>query len=274
MRYLKMCAFVFLYMAVDFVIQNYMAIVYALIYMVKLVLGGSSLESASTRDLESTLYQGTVLTSIISVFLLVPIYWFVLRLRKIKLTEFSGFHRISVKTAVLAAAIGTALIIPVNFVMSYFSLDQLSPETERIFDVIFKGNSLPMLLLGIGIVGPIMEELIFRGLVFNELRRNIPVAAAVVLQGILFGAMHMNISQFLYAAPLGILFGCIYVWTGSILSTMLVHMFFNGMGIILGEIISDQVLTAALPAALCLAAAVALAILIYRGRKQKQTAVV
>lgn len=61
-----------------------------------------------------------------------------------------------------------------------------------------------------GLVSPIAEEIVFRGLIYNRMRRYFPHAAAVVVSGILFGIYHGNFVQGLYGGCMGILMAYLY----------------------------------------------------------------
>lgn len=61
-----------------------------------------------------------------------------------------------------------------------------------------------------GLIAPITEEIVFRGLVFNRMRRYYPTAAAMIASGVLFGAYHGNLVQGLYGACMGILLAYTY----------------------------------------------------------------
>ena len=80
------------------------------------------------------------------------------------------------------------------------------------------------------LVGPVIEEIIFRGIIFNDLRAHVNVAAAVVIQAVIFGLFHMNLLQGIYAGMIGLAFGVIYVWTKSIFASMTAHITFNILG--------------------------------------------
>ncbi len=84
-------------------------------------------------------------------------------------------------------------------------------------------------LLFMGIAAPIMEELFYRKLVIDRLRRygDLP---AILISGIAFGLIHGNFSQFFYAAILGCVFGYIYLNTGDIRYTIALHMGINLIG--------------------------------------------
>lgn len=77
-------------------------------------------------------------------------------------------------------------------------------------------------------IGPISEELIFRGALFDRFYLVFPFWTANILQAVLFGIYHMNVIQGFYAFLLGILLGMVRQMTGSILATIFSHMIFNG----------------------------------------------
>ena len=82
-------------------------------------------------------------------------------------------------------------------------------------------------LLGLAVVAPIVEETVFRGLIFNTFRKKLALPAALIIQAIIFGAAHGNIPQFISAFGLGCLLGWVFSRTKSIGCSMLVHGSYN-----------------------------------------------
>lgn len=87
-------------------------------------------------------------------------------------------------------------------------------------------------LLCISVLPGILEEFIFRGLIYGAYRRR-RVWGAIFVSALLFGLMHMNLNQFCYAFVMGVMFCLLYEGTGSILASMLVHAVYNGNSVIL-----------------------------------------
>ena len=85
------------------------------------------------------------------------------------------------------------------------------------------------ILLFLVILAPIFEEIFFRRVVIDRLRRYGDVPA-IIFSGIAFGLIHGNFSQFFYATFLGMLFGAIYIHTGKLRHTIFLHMVVNFMG--------------------------------------------
>ena len=74
-----------------------------------------------------------------------------------------------------------------------------------------------------GLISPAAEEIVFRGLVFNRIRRYYPTAAAVIASGMLFGIYHGNLVQGVYGSCMGILLAYVYARVHSLLIPCLFH---------------------------------------------------
>lgn len=77
------------------------------------------------------------------------------------------------------------------------------------------------------VIGPVSEEIIFRGAIFDRMHLAFPFWTANVIQAMFFGIYHMNLVQGIYAFLLGIVLGMVVYATGSILCSISVHILFN-----------------------------------------------
>lgn len=82
------------------------------------------------------------------------------------------------------------------------------------------------------IIGPAMEEFIFRGVILAGLLKKYSVKKSVIISALLFGITHLNGIQFINGFFLGIFIGYIYVRTKSIYLCMYSHILFNTMEVI------------------------------------------
>jgi len=101
-----------------------------------------------------------------------------------------------------------------------------------------EGNFV-IVFITVGIMAPIIEEIIFRGLVLNELKKVVPACPAIILQAIIFGIYHMNPLQGVYASLLGIVLGIAAEKTGSIWTPILIHISFNSISTLLSKMPVD-----------------------------------
>ncbi|MDC1105407.1 type II CAAX endopeptidase family protein [Prolixibacteraceae bacterium] len=79
------------------------------------------------------------------------------------------------------------------------------------------------------LIGPLIEELIFRGVIMNGFLRNYSKTKAIIVSALLFGFFHMNPWQFIPATLLGVMVGILRVQTGSIWAAIAGHSIHNGL---------------------------------------------
>lgn len=84
-------------------------------------------------------------------------------------------------------------------------------------------------ILFISLLGPIVEELLFRGAITRELLRRYRPGAAIVLSALLFGLAHFNPVQMVFAFVLGLLLGWMYWRTRSLVPCIVFHVLNNGL---------------------------------------------
>ena len=93
--------------------------------------------------------------------------------------------------------------------------------------------SLAVGLICYGIITPLAEELIFRGVVYNELKKSYKLSMAMLVTSLLFGLYHMNPIQGTYGFIMGLLIVYLYEYFGSFLWPVLVHMLANSIAYLL-----------------------------------------
>ena len=97
----------------------------------------------------------------------------------------------------------------------------------------FSGSHSPLFIITTFTLGPIAEELIFRGVTLEFLLKGLEnrkraALLSVLIQAALFGLYHGNIVQAVYAFIFGILLGILAVKTKSLVPSILLHAAING----------------------------------------------
>lgn len=98
------------------------------------------------------------------------------------------------------------------------------PENET--SEMLSSTNMVLTVLIAGIIGPIVEEYMFRKLFIDRLTPYGDIVA-ILLPSFLFGLFHGNLYQFFYAFFLGIAFSYIYLRTGKIIYSTALHIFIN-----------------------------------------------
>jgi len=88
-------------------------------------------------------------------------------------------------------------------------------------------------MLGIGIIVPLVEEIMFRGMITYELGRVASWKTAMLVQGVIFGLYHFVPVQIAYTIPMGIYFGYICYKSGTIWPAAAGHIAMNSVSILI-----------------------------------------
>lgn len=138
-----------------------------------------------------------------------------------------GFRGRTGKRTLLMFLFTLPLIYLVNLCQEVFFPDLLDVVGEEAWSGVV---SHPLGLVTVAFLGPIAEELLFRGgvqtdfsLLFSPRWRLAPI----VLTAAIFSIIHMNPAQMPVAFILGFVLGFAYWWTGSLLAPILIHVFNN-----------------------------------------------
>lgn len=188
-----------------------------------------------------------VISAILSI-ALIPVCLVYLRLtsRRDHRTWLTGKFRPSDMLASLAMMIGAIGVVNIYFNL-LVSLGESSPLIQRLLDdyeqqaaAFTPDLGYFWLILGISVLTPVLEELIFRGVIQGELRKAMPEWAAIIIQAVVFAAYHMQPVQSSYVLLPGLLLGLAYYWTRSIWVPIAMHCLFNFLGSALPMMIGEN----------------------------------
>lgn len=105
----------------------------------------------------------------------------------------------------------------------------LGREIKNDVSELVSDSPLWLIVLIVVIIGPIVEELIFRKLLIDRLSL-FGDMSAVLITSLAFGLFHGNLYQLFYATGLGLILGYIYTKTRNILYPIAMHMIINLLG--------------------------------------------
>ena len=98
------------------------------------------------------------------------------------------------------------------------------PWFNEMFNRIFEGDyGWIGAFMKVAVIAPVVEELIFRGLILQGFRKNYNAFVAVFMSALLFALFHLNPWQFPATFILGLLLGWLVVRTNSIVLSIIGH---------------------------------------------------
>ncbi len=151
-------------------------------------------------------------------------------INKIKLKEFIRFKKVNFITVVLLILFGF-FIRPFMGLLSAISMIWVKNEIANTAKDLLSEVNFGLALFFIAIIPSIFEEVVYRGVFYNEYRK-VSTRKAVLLSGLLFGLIHMDLNQFFYAFFMGAIFALVIEATDSILASMIVHFTINGSSLV------------------------------------------
>ena len=158
-------------------------------------------------------YWHVILWPIVIIFIVLGVkFW------KINLLE--KFGNLTLKKLVLTF-IATYLFqftISVFFIWDEFSWKNISIDFEQ---------ALTFNVLSSVVLAPLLEELLFRGIIQEYLCRKNSFILSVLITSFLFSVHHLAISQLVYTFLAGLYYGVLYYKTQSLTSSIIAHSFYN-----------------------------------------------
>ena len=121
--------------------------------------------------------------------------------------------------------------------------DLANSMTELVtnFDTV---GELLIALLVMAVIAGIGEELVFRGMIQNELwRGSNNIHLAIWVSAFVFSAIHIQFFGFIPRLLLGALFGYLYYWSGNLIVPMVAHFVNNAFGVIMRYLYNIKVIS-------------------------------
>ena len=144
--------------------------------------------------------------------------------------HFAGYYRMS-RGLLRSVEPRTLLISTLLVFFSMFAINifvKWFPLEDNLSDVFNGLSHNPLGILGLAVLAPVLEEVLFRGAIQGALMRFYGRPwPAIITAALVFGIFHWNPVQVVCATLLGTVFGWIYYRTGSLLSVIVGHVLNN-----------------------------------------------
>lgn len=101
-------------------------------------------------------------------------------------------------------------------------------ESDILGDLL-TGDGQTFALLYAVLAGPVLEEVLFRGLLYKKLAR-FGGRAYIFYSALLFALFHFNFAQLFYAFLLGLVFAAVMYYTGKLIYSIILHILVNFVG--------------------------------------------
>lgn len=133
---------------------------------------------------------------------------------------------IKVKSVILPLTAGVFAALGPGRIISSLPLDGILGDYGSVKDTYEAGSFFAQIVV-LGVLSPVTEEFIFRGLAFKRLKGYYDVTIAAYISSLMFAVSHFNLIQGIYAFIMGIMFVFIYEKNGSIVHAIAMHVAAN-----------------------------------------------
>lgn len=122
-----------------------------------------------------------------------------------------------------------AQIIAALIEMNVFGIQPGSENTASIMNV---ARAAPIFIIIPTIIAPILEEILFRKIIFGALYSRSNFFIAAVISAVIFGLIHGEPVHMLVYTTMGLVFAALYVKTKRIIVPIIAHMGMNSIAVI------------------------------------------
>lgn len=166
------------------------------------------------------------ITAISAVFTSIAIY--ALYSNELKLAEYGKLSNVDFKN-LLIIALSTSLGF--NGIIFFSGLAKISAGYQAVAEGIYH-SQIVIQILTTCILSPLMEELVYRGMLYRRMRESVSIVPSVIVSALVFGAMHGNIVQFVYAFFVGCILAICYEYHGTLKVSIILHVIINAISLL------------------------------------------
>ncbi len=202
------------------------------------LVAGKAIPAAAELTSNAILLSAVTLASLPAC---VAVLMLAVRLARTSVVDYLALARVDPAILLTGLACTFAYLAAVD-ILTYVSGRSLSiPFMQGIYRTAIESGTLPLLLLGVLVAAPVMEELLFRGFLLRGWAASrLGTTGAVVLTSAIWALTHTQYDWIVIGQifGLGLLFGHLRLRSGSTLTTILLHAAYNAGAVIQAAILA------------------------------------
>lgn len=146
-------------------------------------------------------------------------------------------------TAFLWAILGIFMAFGAQYIAAIIEMQifRIEPGSENTADIVELAKTVPAFMIIVAIVGPILEEIVFRMIIFGALYKRFNFWIAAIISSLIFAVVHFDFEHMLIYTAIGITFAFLYVKTKRILVPICAHVAMNSFVMIVQVIFGEKI---------------------------------
>lgn len=200
-------------------------------YMIVII---ESILASSVPALKNDDFRAVLNSSLLDALSVIFVIYFTVGQYKEKLKSI-GVNFKNFMANVFYGVVGYLAAIPVLFLVLILTaiiirLTNYTPKEQVVVEMFMRQTNPAFLIytsIFAAIAGPVAEELFFRGFMYSAVKKYIGIFWATMITASLFALLHGHVVGFLPIMVLGILLAYLYERTGTLVSSVTVHILHN-----------------------------------------------
>lgn len=208
--------------------------------------------NALMEELMMKAMEVSVPVTFISGLVSLPFLWRLMK-KDSKLRKYTGNMATLKKPALIYCAVaGMLACVAGSILVTISQIGQVFEGYDDVSQNIFS-QSFILQLVALGLITPFVEELVFRGLIYNRLKDYSTIHTAMLASSVIFGLYHGNLVQGVYGFVMGLLMCFVYEKYHTLAAPLICHGAANLISIVLQllQVTIDSVLMAGAIAVVC-----------------------
>ncbi|CQR47436.1 CAAX amino terminal protease self-immunity [Paraliobacillus sp. PM-2] len=103
----------------------------------------------------------------------------------------------------------------------------IEPGSENTQNIMAVARAIPIFIIVVAIIGPILEEIVFRKIIFGEIYKRTNFFIGAFASGLIFAVVHNDFQNTLIYLTIGFVFAFVYVQSKRIIVPIIAHATMN-----------------------------------------------
>ncbi|WP_019157044.1 CPBP family intramembrane glutamic endopeptidase [Robertmurraya massiliosenegalensis] len=120
---------------------------------------------------------------------------------------------------------------------NWLGIEMGSENTQQILSLI---ESFPIVVIVSSVIGPILEEIVFRKIIFGSLYKRLNFFLSAIISSVIFALAHAEIEHILLYSAMGFTFAFLYVKTKRIVVPIIAHVAMNTFVVLVQSVFKED----------------------------------
>ena len=191
------------------------------------------------EELNQLIYDKAMFLTFVSGLITIPVLYLFFFLDKKKYRDrhmVVSYVSLPFRSYLYSALLGIFACLALNNLIDLTGIVNYSPMYQEMASKIFGGDYFITFLTTV-CMAPLLEELLFRGLIYKRLRTLCKPFVAAIISSLAFGITHGNLVQFVYAFLAGMFLAYVYEKYKNIWAPIIFHVCANAVSMLGTDVI-------------------------------------